>query len=118
MENLSYLITFSTPLQIAIQADNKIIFNLLLKQDYLDVNLKNNEEHSPLYYALLKYEVGDDSEDSYVSGLISCDVQTNPIYSDTCNSLLQILISGGYENASVFLSGKVANLNHVNSEGN
>lgn len=111
--------SFSTPLHIAIQADNKIIFNLLLKQDYLDVNLKNIEEHTPLFYALLKYEVGDDSsEDSYVSRLMNCDVQTNPIYSGTCSSLLQVLISGGYEKAAIFLSEKVDNLNHVNSEGN
>lgn len=81
------------------------------------MNLKNNEEHTPLYYALLKYEVGDESEDSYVSGLIKCDVQTNPLYSDTSSSLLQVLISGGCEKAAIFLSEKVANLNHVNSEG-
>lgn len=81
------------------------------------MNLKNNEEHTPLYYALLKYEVGDDSEQSYVCGLMELDVQTNPLYSDTCSSLLQVMITGGSEKAAVFLSGKVANLNHVNSEG-
>lgn len=112
------LISFSTPLHIAIQADNKPIFNLLLKQDYLDVNLKNNEEHSPLYYALLKYESGDDFEDSYISGLMNCNVHTNPIYSDTGNSLLQVLIISGFEKSAVFLSAKVPNLNHVNNEGN
>lgn len=93
------------------------MFNLLLNQDNVDVNLKNNEEHSPLYYALLKYEVGDDSEDSYVSRLMNCDLQTNPIYSATCGSLLQVLICGGYEKSAIFLSENVANLDHVNNKG-
>nr|XP_023017767.1 rabankyrin-5 [Leptinotarsa decemlineata] len=106
-----------TPLHISIQADNKPIFNLLLKQDYLNVNLKTNEEHTPLYFSLLKYESGDDAEDSYAVALLQRDIQTSPVYSETCNSLLQVLILNGAENAAIFLSGKVGNLDHVNSEG-
>lgn len=44
----------STPLHLAIMSKNILIFDLLLKQDKLDVNLRTiNEEHSPLYYALV-----------------------------------------------------------------
>ncbi|CAG9820651.1 unnamed protein product [Phaedon cochleariae] len=106
-----------TPLHIAIQADNKAIFELLLKQDYLNVNLKTIEEHTPLYYALLKYESGDTGDDSYAACLMKSDIQTNPLYSEYCNSLMQILILNGAENAAIFLAVEVANLNHVNSEG-
>ncbi|KAJ8978783.1 hypothetical protein NQ317_015507 [Molorchus minor] len=106
-----------TPLHIAIQADNRSIFDLLLKQDYLDINLKNNEEHTPLYYALLKYEAGDDDQDSYASNLIRQNVQIDPVYLGTSNSLLQTLILNGSSRAAVFLCERSKNLNHVNAEG-
>ncbi|KAJ8957961.1 hypothetical protein NQ318_001960 [Aromia moschata] len=107
-----------TPLHIAIQADNRPIFELLLKQDYLDGNVKNNEEHPPLYYALLKYEAGDDDEqDSYAARLVGHNAETDAVYAGTSNSLLQALILSGAERAAVFLCGRVRELNHVNAEG-
>ncbi|CAH1099532.1 unnamed protein product, partial [Psylliodes chrysocephalus] len=107
-----------TSLHIAIQADNKPIFQLLLKQDYINVNLKTNEEHAPLYYAMLKYESGDDGEDSYAALLLKHEVHTSPIYSENCNSLLQVLILNGAQTAAIYLSEKLSgNLNHVNTEG-
>ncbi|KAJ8913699.1 hypothetical protein NQ315_007416 [Exocentrus adspersus] len=107
-----------TPLHIAVQADNRPIFDLLLKQDYLNVNLKTEEQHVPLYYALLKYEAGDDDDEhSYAAVLIRHGAQTDPLYPDTSNSLLQTLILGGAEKAASFLTDRVQNLNHVNIEG-
>ncbi|XP_056639998.1 rabankyrin-5 [Diorhabda sublineata] len=107
-----------TSLHISIQADNKPIFLLLLKQDYINVNLKTNEEHTPLYYALLKYESGDDSEESYAVQLLKHDVQTNPLYSSNRNSLLQVLILAGARKAAVYLCQHLAGyLNHANAEG-
>lgn len=108
---------FSTALHIAIQADNKAIFDTLLSQSNLDLNLKTIDEHVPLYYALLKYESGDDSEDSYASNLISKGVHTDVLYSANCDSLLQKLIEENAGNAAIFLAGHVTNINHVNSEG-
>jgi ankyrin repeat protein len=106
-----------TALHIAIQADNRSIFDLLLQQPSLDVNLKTVDEHVPLYYALLKYESGDDSENCYASSLITKGVQTGILYSANCDSLLQILIEEGASNAAVFLCDHLSNVNHVNSEG-
>lgn len=108
---------FSTALHIAIQADNRPIFDILLNQPTLNTNLKTNDEHTPLYYALLKYEAGDDGGDSYASRLIKAGVETNPLYTETCNNLLQILILNGTENAAVYLVEHVQNLNHVNING-
>ncbi|XP_044260908.1 rabankyrin-5 [Tribolium madens] len=106
-----------TALHIAIQADNRPLFDLLLSQPTLDLNLKTIDEHVPLYYALLKYESGDNSSDSYASNLIAKNAQTGVLYSSNCDSLLQKLIEEGAANAAVFLTNHVSNLNHVNSEG-
>ncbi|XP_008195018.3 rabankyrin-5 [Tribolium castaneum] len=106
-----------TALHIAIQADNRPLFELLLSQPTLDLNLKTIDEHVPLYYALLKHESGDDSSDSYASSLIAKNAQTGVLYSSNCDSLLQKLIEEGAANAAIFLTNHVSNLNHVNSEG-
>lgn len=108
-----------TALHISIQADNCPIFNLLLSQSSIDLNLKTNDDHVPLYYALLKYESGDDSpHSSYASLLLQRDVQTNAIYpSFLNNNLLQKLIEDGAFNAAVYLCNHMTNINHVNSEG-
>lgn len=84
----------------------------------LDANLKTNEEHTALYYALLKYESGDTDSHSYVSKLLA-KKQTHPdaTYTKNCESLLQILIKRGAEKAAIFLCDHLSNLNHVNSDG-
>lgn len=117
-----YLFTFNTffrrtPLHIAIMADNLSVFEFLIDQPNIDVDLKTVEEHPPLYYALLKYESGDTSEEGYASSLIKKGVQTNPIYSKTGDSLLQILIADAAKNASEYLLEHVTNLDHVNANG-
>ncbi|CAH0549325.1 unnamed protein product [Brassicogethes aeneus] len=109
-----------TALHIAIQADNRPIFEMLLNEKNINVNLKNNDEHCPLYYALLKYNSGDTSDNCYALKLIQGDkkdCQTNPLYKDTSNSLLQILIVNGYQISATFLAEFVPNLDHVNLEG-
>lgn len=76
------------------------------------------DEHVPLYYALLKYESGDDDSDGcYASSLIRRSAQTAVLYSKSCNSLLQTLIEQGASKAVVFLCDHLSNINHVNSEG-
>lgn len=98
-------------------AHNRPIFDLLLDKPNLELNIKSSEEHMPLYYALLKYESGDDEDDSYASRLIEKEVQTNPIYSSNCDSLLQVLLTYGAHNATIFLVDHVQNINHVNMNG-
>ncbi|KAK4878403.1 hypothetical protein RN001_010909 [Aquatica leii] len=107
-----------TALHIAIMANNETLFALLLNQPNIDINLKSIEEHSALYYALLKYEAGDNEENSYVSQLLQKkDIQPNPVYSQTGNNLLQILIQAEAKTAALFLCDYLQNLNHVNLEG-
>ncbi|XP_065170447.1 rabankyrin-5 isoform X2 [Atheta coriaria] len=103
-----------TALHITIMADNKGIFDLLLSNEHLDANLKTNEDHTPLYYALLKYESG---EDSYALCLLKQKVQTDPLYTKNNDSLLQILLQDGATNAATFLVDHVHNYNHCNTLG-
>lgn len=98
-------------------ADNEPLFSLLVGQPNIEVNIKSVQEHTPLYYALLKYEAGDVDEDNYTSRLIRNNAQTNPVYSQKCNNLLQMLIHEGAQNGALYLSDHVQNLNHVNIEG-
>ncbi|VEN57070.1 unnamed protein product [Callosobruchus maculatus] len=108
----------SSALHIAIQADNRPIFDILIKQDYINVNQRTEEEHTPLYYALLKYEAGDDdAHDSYAARLLTTGAHPNPVYSANNSSLLQVLILNGAENAALFLSKHMDSLDHVNNEG-
>lgn len=95
-------------------ADNEPIFDLLLRQPNIEVNLKTAQEHTPLYYALLKHEAG---ANHYASRLLESGAQVNPIYSENCDSLLQLLIVEGAEAAPLFLTGHIQNWNHVNVEG-
>nr|CAI5848966.1 unnamed protein product [Callosobruchus analis] len=105
-------------LHIAIQADNRSIFDILIKQDYINVNQRTEDEHTPLYYALLKYEAGDDDvHDSYAARLLATGAHPNPVYSANNSSLLQVLILNGAENAALFLGKHVDSLDHVNNEG-
>ncbi|XP_063927152.1 rabankyrin-5 [Zophobas morio] len=106
-----------TALHIAIQADNRPLFVLLLAQAALDVNLKTVDEHVPLYYALLKYESGDDSEESYACQLLVKGAHTGALYSSNCDSLLQKVVEDGATNAAVFLCDHLTNVNHVNGDG-
>lgn len=98
-------------------ADNKPIFDLLLAQPRIDINLKTIEEHTALYFALLKYESGDTSEDAYVHRLLEKGAQTSPIYSETGDSLLQVLVVNGAKNAAVFLTDRIDSYDHVNVKG-
>lgn len=81
------------------------------------MNLKTTAEHTPLYYALLKYESGLRDDDNYVLKLTQKDAQSNPVYSESCDNLLQVLLKEGAHDAAEFLSDLIQNLNHVNING-
>lgn len=98
-------------------ADNREIFKILIDHPKIDINLKTIEHHTPLYYALSKYESGDDSEDSYASILIKKDAEFDPIYPQTEDNLLQVLIMNETENAAILLLNYMKNLNHINLNG-
>lgn len=112
-----FCVLYRTPLHIAIMADNRSIFDILIEHPKIDINLKTIEHHTPLYYALLKYESGDNSEDSYAVILIKKGAELDVIYPENENNLLQILIMNEAENAAILLLNYMENLNHVNVNG-
>lgn len=78
------------------------------------------QEHTALYYALVHCEMTPElyvSEDSYPVQLIRKGVQTDSVYSATCDSLLQTLIKEEMYLSSLFLLKYVKNINHANSKG-
>ncbi|KAH1019084.1 hypothetical protein HUJ05_006745, partial [Dendroctonus ponderosae] len=104
-----------TALQVAIQADNDAVFDVILQHEQVNSNLKTNDEHPALYYAYLKLDVG---VSHYAESLLRHGVQTDSLYSSQgCADLLQILIKQGLRDAAVHLAGHARNLNHVNVEG-
>lgn len=99
-------------------ADNRPVFDVLLGQPSIDINLRTTEDHPPLYYALLKYESGDDTEDSYACRLLARGAHPNPLYPrDGSDSLLHLLVAAGAEKAAVHLLDHVQNIDHANAEG-
>ena len=84
-------------------------------KEHINLNLKTTEEHSPLYYAYLKYEL---DQPHYADWLLGNGAQTDPLYSaHGCCDLLQKLVEGGAEKGAAHLAGHVRNLNHVDVEG-
>lgn len=82
------------------------------------MNVKNSLEHTPLYYALLKYESGLREENNYVDSLIDKDAETDPIYTKNCDNLLQMLLYEGTYDACLYLTNLMRkNINHVNIDG-
>lgn len=98
-------------------ADNRDIFNVLLRHASIELNLKSSpQEHTALYYALLKYESGDDAE-GYAASLIKNGAQADVVYSATCDSLLETLIREDAVDASALLVQHARNVNHANANG-
>ncbi|XP_044763640.1 rabankyrin-5 [Coccinella septempunctata] len=106
-------------LHITIQSDNKQLFKILLEQSGVNLNLKTQDDHSPLYYALLRYEEDHDQpQDTYANLLVERNVVTDSSYPKRNNeSLLQVVTSMGLQESSMFLTAHVANVDHVNQDG-
>ncbi|CAH1132015.1 unnamed protein product [Ceutorhynchus assimilis] len=104
-----------TALHIAVQADNAAIFDMLIKHDQINPNIKTNDEHPALYYAYNKYEM---DVSHYAEALLSIGAQTDPLYSShACADLLQTLVLNAVRRGAAHLAAHVRNLNHVNVEG-
>lgn len=63
------LLLHSTPLHIAIMAKNSELFDLLLREESIEVNAKTAEGYPPLWYAL--HQAQPTSEDSFARKLVN-----------------------------------------------
>lgn len=110
-----------TPLHKSIMADNRTIFDTLIENESIELNLKSTpQEHTPLYYALVHCEMTPDlyiQDDNYALKLIKSGAQSDYVYSSSCDSLLQTVIKQEMYLSSLFLLKYVKNINHANSKG-
>ncbi|XP_050312552.1 rabankyrin-5 [Anthonomus grandis grandis] len=102
-----------TALHVAVQSDNRAVFDALIAHDQIDVNLKTNDGHPPLYFAYSKLDL---DVPYYVQELIQRGAKLDPIYANRLD-LLQTLIVNGKRKAASHLVQKLTDLDHVNMNG-
>lgn len=99
------------------QNDNKPLFDILLDQSGVNLNLKTTEDHPPLYFALIRHD-DDPRAGNYAEVLVEKGVATDCLYAkQNGNSLLQVVTSMGLSEAAVFLAAHVSNVDHANNDG-
>lgn len=103
-----------TAVHLSVMARNEPMFSLLLESD-ADLNLRTEEGHTPLWFALLVGPPYDDK--SFAARLISAGASPNPIYTSSADSLLHLVAREGIEEAGLFLCTHSAYSNHVNRKG-
>lgn len=103
------------PLHLAVQSRNSSVFSLLLECTDIDLNVRNDQGHSALYYALLGG--GPFSADSYAARLVARGATANTVYPAMGDSLLHLMAKENLEDQALFLSEHATNVNHVNAQG-
>lgn len=83
------LLNRSAPLHLAVQSRNAEAFALLVKCPSIDLNVRNEQGHGALYYALLGE--GPFDEDSFAARLVGHGAAANPVYPAMGDSLLHIM---------------------------
>jgi ankyrin repeat protein len=111
----------NTVLHIAISSKNKTVFKEILfnKNSRPNLNIKNKEEQTVLWLALLESEELNDFQDdlTFPNLLIQQGCEINTIDSNG-DSLLHLCARKCLENAALFLVNKQANINNQNTEVN
>ncbi|CAF0854297.1 unnamed protein product [Brachionus calyciflorus] len=109
----------NTALHIAIYSKNKSVFKEILLNSIIkpNLNIKNNDEQTILWLALLQSEDSNDFDqpDSFPSMLIDkgCEIDTTDSNGDT---LLHLCARKELEHAAIFLVNKKAKLNLLNND--
>lgn len=109
----------NTALHIAITSNNKIIFKEILfnKNVKPNLNIKNNQEQTVLWLALVKSESCQDFHlvDSFANMLIEkgCELDTSDSNGDT---LLHLCARKELEQAAIFLVNKNAKIDLLNND--
>jgi ankyrin repeat protein len=103
-----------TPLQRAIDTSNTDVFEVLLKNSVLNLELRNNNGSTALWLALnqLKGE-----SDKFANRLIERGADPDAIDNKTGNSLLHLAAMEGNEKAAIFLVCHGGKVDHTNHQG-
>lgn len=100
-------------------ANNRPVFRQLIIQPNININLKSNDEHPPLYYAFSRLISATNAEGSYAEMLFRNErLDPNPIYTKRDNNnLLQVLLLNRFEEATLFLLNYIEDFNYQNLNG-
>ncbi|XP_054279848.1 rabankyrin-5-like [Macrosteles quadrilineatus] len=109
-----------TALHLAVMAHNEELFSLLLLRastQPVDLNLRTADGHTPLWFALIRTTNHFYNCNSFAARLVEKGAIPNPIYPQNGNSLLHLVASEGLEDAGLFLSSHINNIDHINRQG-
>uniref|UniRef100_A0A2R5LJ33 Ankyrin repeat and fyve domain-containing protein 1 n=1 Tax=Ornithodoros turicata TaxID=34597 RepID=A0A2R5LJ33_9ACAR len=106
----------NTPLHRCIEANNSKVFHLLLNCDSLNLELKNNDEHTALWHTLHTsggpYDAG-----SFAAQLADRGANLDSVNKITGDSLLHLAAQTRNEEAGQFLVDRGAKCNIINGKG-
>jgi len=109
-----------TALHRAVSADNEEVFSVLLADKNIDLEVRDNNGHVVLWFAILssKRPLQDDSNDSsYAARLVNRGSSSDAINHITGDSLLHMSACLKNESAGLFLIDHGAQVDHTNKKG-
>lgn len=110
--------TGRTALHRAIEAKNDAVLNALLQKAKLNLELRNNDGHVPLWLALSHDPDFDPmDEDSLAARLMKHGASPDAVNNINGDSLLHMAAASGLEEAGLFLASHGAQPNHANKHG-
>nr|XP_037289089.1 LOW QUALITY PROTEIN: rabankyrin-5-like [Rhipicephalus microplus] len=106
----------NTPVHRSIEAKNMGVFCLLLESKAVNSELRNNEQHTPLGFAL-HFGDGPYDEESFAGRLANRGASLDAVSKITGDSQLHLVARAGNEDAGIFLAERGAQCNISNNKG-
>ncbi|KAK8784758.1 hypothetical protein V5799_008871 [Amblyomma americanum] len=106
----------NTPIHRSIEAKNMGVFCLLLESGKANLELRNNEQHTALGFALHFYD-GTYNGESFAGQLADKGASLDAVSKITGDSQLHLVARAGNEDAGIFLAQRGAQCNISNNKG-
>ncbi|KAM7311320.1 rabankyrin-5 [Ixodes scapularis] len=106
----------NTPLHRSIEAQNVDVFHLLLESKGVNLELRNNDQQTPLGFAL-HARPGPYGEDSFAARLADRGASLDAVNKITGDTQLHLVARAGNEDGGIFLANRGAQTNHSNNKG-
>lgn len=106
----------NTPLHRCIEAKNADVFSLFLGNNALNLELKNNDQLTPLGFAL-HTSAGPYTKDSFAAQLVDHGANLDAVNKITGDTQLHLTAQAGNEDAGIFLVERGAQCNLSNNKG-
>lgn len=109
-----------TAIHCAVAAQNEDVFTVLLAERSLDLEVRDNNGHVVLWFAILstKKDLREDTSDSsFAARLVKQGSSSDAVNHLTGDSLLHMSAASKNESAGLFLIDRGAQVNHTNNNG-